>query len=120
MLLLPSMGVTSIDSLSVNGTETQDYEWRSSGLLRLKHDRFPDSWRSVVCNYHAGFASESIGQIVAQIAANSLVASPGVSDERAGNVSISYNRTGDGITGGVSILDRDYAQLSFYRLARAW
>lgn len=119
LLVLPAMGVTAVSSLSVSGAAVTDYEWTAAGMLRLKKGAFPDKWRSVECVYTAGFSSASIGQAVAQIAANSLAAAPGVANERAGNVSITYNQTGAGITGGVSLLQRDYALLTPYKLARA-
>ena len=120
LLMLPAMGVTSVDSLSVNGETVTNYEWTAAGMVRLKSSTFPDSWRSVECAYTAGFAASSIGQVVAQIASNVLVAAPGVASERAGNVSVTYNQTGAGITGGVSLLDRDKELLAPYKLARAW
>ena len=119
LLVLPAMGVTSVASLEVDGAETTDYEWTAAGMVRLKNDVFPDSWRSVECVYAAGFDSKSIGQAVAQIASNALVAAPGVVNERAGNVSITYNQTATGVAGGVSLLPRDYALLAPYKLARA-
>lgn len=119
LLVLPAMGVVDVASLSIKGASAQ-FEWRASGMVRLKSGHFPDSWRSVECNYTAGYSSASVAQVAAQIAANALVASPGVSDERAGGVSITYNKTGDGITGGVSLLQRDRAALAPYKLARAW
>lgn len=127
MLMLPAMGVTAIDELSVIDCDgnfeivpTNMFEWTAAGMVRLRFGRFPRRWRSVQCVYTAGFNSASLAQITAQIASNALAASPGVSAESAGGVSISYNRTGDGITGGVSLLPRDLGQLEPYRLARAW
>lgn len=119
LLMLPAMGVTSVDELQIGGTACADYEWTGAGMVRLTGDAFPHAWRSVVCRYKAGFTGAAIGQAVAQIAANALAAAPGVSSERAGNVSITYNQTGSGITGGVSMLPRDYEILAPYRLARA-
>lgn len=121
LLMLPAMGMTAVESLEIGGTDvaSTEYEWTAAGMVRLKGCAFPDAWRSVVCVYTAGFSAESIGQVVAQIASNALAAAPGVSSERAGNVSITYNQTGSGITGGVSLLPRDYALLAPYRLARA-
>jgi len=119
ILILPAMGVSSVESLSIDGADVP-FQWRDSGIVRLESGVFPDKWRSVECHYHAGFCSSAVSQAVAQIAANSIVASPGVSDERAGNVQITYNRTGDGITGGVSLLARDRQILAPYKLARAW
>lgn len=118
LLVLPAMGVTSVESLKVKDEDVTDFEWTAAGMVRIK-TAFPDEWRSVVCVYNAGFSSGAIGQVVAQIASNALAAAPGVSSERAGNVSITYNQTGTGITGGVSLLPRDYAILAPYKLARA-
>ena len=119
LLVLPAMGVTAVSSLEIEETAITDYEWTAAGMVRLKNAVFPDVWRSVECVYTAGFSSGAIGQVVAQIASNALVAAPGVSSERAGNVSITWNQTGSGISGGVSILPRDYALLAPYKLARA-
>lgn len=123
LLVLPAMGVTDVSAVSVErGGEfvpLDNYEWTSAGMVRLRCGVFPDTWRGVRCEYVAGFDSASLGVVVAQIAGNALAASPGVADERAGNVSITYNRTGDGVTGGVSLLPRDMALLAPYRLARA-
>lgn len=119
LLVLPGMGVTAVSSLEVENTAITAYEWTAAGMVRLKSGVFPDSWRSVECVYTAGFSSDAIGQVVAQIASNALAAAPGVANERAGNVSIQYNQTGTGITGGVSLLPRDYLLLAPYKLARA-
>ena len=61
-----------------------------------------------------------MAQVVAQIASNALAGAAGVSSETAGGVSISYNRTADGVSGGVSLLPRDKEMLQAYRLVRAW
>ena len=116
--MLPAMGVTSVESLMIEGATVEDYEWTAAGMVRLNASLFPDIWRSVECVYYAGFDAGAIGQVVAQIASNALVAAPGVVNERAGNVSITYNQTGAGITGGVSLLPRDYDLLAPYKLAR--
>lgn len=122
LLMLPAMGVTAVSSLVVGGVEIDpaDFEWTAAGMVRLKGACFPDEWRSVECTYTAGFSTGSLAQIAAQIASNSIAASPGVREEHAGSVGITYNETGAGITGGVSILPRDLALLAPYRLARAW
>lgn len=119
LLVLPAMGVTSVTSLEIGDSAVSGFEWSASGMVRLKTSEFPDVWRSVECVYTAGFDSAAIGQVVAQIASNAIAAAPGVANERAGNVSITYNQTGSGITGGVSLLPRDYSLLAPYRLTRA-
>lgn len=119
LLLLPGMNVTDVETLSISGEPTTDYEWTGAGMVRLTSGRFPDSWRSAECVYTAGYSAAVIAHIVAQIASNAIVAAPGVSSERAGNVSITYNQTGTGITGGVSLLSRDRELLARYRLAES-
>ena len=120
LLMLPAMGMVAVDSLEVDGETVTDFQWSTNGMVRLKSSTFPDIWRSVVCTYTAGFDAGVIGHVVAQIASNALVAAPGVSSERVGDVSIAYNQTGAGITGGVSLLPRDYALLAPYKLVRSW
>ena len=119
LLVLPAMHVSAIEYVKIDNVSVE-FEWLENGLVRLKNGRFPDSWRSVECKYTAGVDSSSVlGEIVAQIASNALAAAPGVANERAGDVSITYNQTGSGITGGVSLLPRDYALLAPYKLIQA-
>lgn len=122
LLMLPAMGVTSVDALTLAGTPKPDgFEWTAAGMVRLVDGTaFPESWRSAVCQYTAGFASAAIAQVAAQVASNALVAAPGVREEHAGQVGITYNQTGSGISGGVSLLPRDLDALAPYKLARAW
>lgn len=120
LLVLPALAVSEVSSLEIAGA-TADFEWRSCGLVRLKRGVFPDSWRSAKCCYSAGYDSTgSLGAIVAQIASNALAAAPGIAEEHAGGVGATYNKTGDGITGGVSLLARDKELLSPYVLSGAW
>lgn len=120
LLVLPTLAVNEVTSLEIAGVAA-DFEWRSCGLVRLKAGAFPDSWRSVKCCYSAGYDSTgSLGAIVAQIASNALAAAPGIAEEHAGGVGATYNKTGDGITGGVSLLARDKELLSPYVLSGAW
>ena len=117
---LPCMGVTDVASVFDNGHAVSSFEWRSSGIVRRTDGHvFSDGWRSLVIGYTAGYGSAAIGQVVAQLAANALVASPGVAEEHAGNVGITYNRTGNGVTGGVRLLDSDKETLSPYRIVTA-
>ena len=126
VLMLPSMGIRQITALSFNTSGTfetvnaSNYESKPSGMLRLKHGYFPAGWCSTKCTYKAGYEAVDVQQVVAQIAANALVAAPGVAEEHAGSVGITYNKTGDGVTGGVRLLESDYAALAPYRLNRAW
>ena len=120
-LYLPSMCVSSVTSLEIGGAEidASQYWWSESGIVRLKSGAFPEGLRNVECAYTAGTSDAAVAQVAAQVAANALVAAPGVREERAGDVSIAYNQTGSGITGGVSLLGRDLDAIAPYILARA-
>lgn len=122
IIYLPAVGVREIDSLSVDGKSisVDSIEYKPSGLVRLANLSSVDGikWGSTVVEYEAGFSNTAalVSQIAAQIALNSLTASAGIRSEAAGQVSLTYNTTGDGITGGVSLLGRDMLLLKPYRL----
>ena len=117
MLLLPCLGVRSVTSLEVLGAAVDGYEWLPSGIVRLAGASFPDAWRSVECSFVAGNdAASALAMAVAQIAANALAATAGVRGERAGQVSIEYNQTASGVSGGVRLLESDLRLLAPYRL----
>ena len=120
LLMLPCMGVSDVETVTVYTEPITYYEWNGAGMIRLTSGKFPRGWRNVSVRYKAGFTTEAIGAVVSQIAANMLVASPGVAEEHVGSAGITYNRTGDGITGGISLLERDRELLAPYKLARAW
>lgn len=117
LMVLPCISVRSVTSLTVDGTATEAFEWLPSGLVRLQGGCFPDAWRSAVCGFVAGEdATGALAMAVAQIAANQLAAAAGVRSERAGQVSIDYNQTANGVSGGVRLLDSDMRLLMPYRI----
>lgn len=124
IMYLPAVGVRGIKSVSIDGKNipVDTIEYKTSGLVRLSNlaSREGSKWGSAVVEYEAGFANAEalVSQIAAQIALNALTATAGVRSESAGQVSLTYNTTGDGITGGVSLLSRDASLLAPYRLSR--
>lgn len=123
LLLLPSMAVQSVESVTENGTaltDGSDFEWKSNGLLRRMGFRcWPHGWNSVEVSFTSGFDSGAVPelmQIVAQIVSNSLAGAPGVRREQAGQVSVEYNQTANGVSGGVALLPRDLLMLQPYKL----
>lgn len=117
---LPTMCLTSVDSIEDGGEELSEgeYEYMRNGLVRRCCFRsFTSRWGGVKVRFHSGFDYEpALAGVVAQIAANSLAAPQGIASERTGNVEVEYNRTGDGITGGITILPREEMVLQSYRL----
>jgi hypothetical protein len=57
------MNVSTVHSVSVNGSETSDYAWRSSGLIRL--GQYPgDDWgRLINADYDAGVDANAIAAV---------------------------------------------------------
>ena len=110
---LPALAVTSISEVLDDGVAVTDYEWKPNGSLRSAG--FTQKWQGVEVSYNAGLNDILLKTIVSQIASNHLANPSGVREERAGQVSISYNQQG-GIAGGVSLAERDMLMLEPYRL----
>lgn len=121
-IMLPSKALSDVARVEVLGEElgADGYEWRADGMLRRTGGLWwPVAWRSVAVAYTAGYdlaATPDLAAIVCQVASNALAAAPGVRSEQAGGVSIEYNATGSGVTGGIALLGRDMAMLAPYRL----
>ncbi|MEF2593323.1 MAG: hypothetical protein U0M51_02105 [Eggerthellaceae bacterium] len=96
------------------------FEWDQRGLIKRACFRcWPEGWGSVVARYRSGIPPEmapALVAVAAQVASNALAAPAGVQSEQAGNVSISYNQTASGVSGGVRLLDSDLAMLRVYML----
>lgn len=126
VIALSSMMVGSVESVAENGVELGEgqYEYDQRGLIRRAGWRcWPDGYGSVVVRYVSGFdlsAVPDVATVAAQVAANALAAPAGVRSEQAGDVSITYNQTGTGISGGIRLLDSDMAMLAPYALDRTW
>ena len=116
---LPSLYVTSLEGVWVDEQE-QDlngYEWQTRGLIRPKSGCWPQGWNRTFIEFYSGYDSDPLlKQVVAQIATNHLAAAPGIREEQAGAVRISYNQTTSGVTGGVTLLPRELEMISAYKL----
>ncbi len=120
LVQLPAMFITDVSSVKVDGRtlSASEYQWKDDGLLRLARP-LPDNWgRRVEVEFSAGVDTDAIAAVVSQVAVNYLVAPAGVSSETAGGVSISYNSTGYGMTGGIRLHSTDKATLAQYRISR--
>lgn len=97
-----------------------DFEWMARGLLRRAcWKQWTRRWGGVAVRYESGIPSGMAGAleaVCAQVAANALAAPAGVASEQAGGVSISYNQTASGVSGGIRLLDSDLAMLAPYML----
>lgn len=118
-LKLPSLNVKSISALKINDTliDPASYSWSKRGLIHLKSGRFPDDYQRVEVTFEHGFDNGSdLKQVAIQIITNALASPMGVTREQAGSLSVSWSSTAPGVSGGLSILERDKALLDQYRL----
>lgn len=117
VMWLPCMGVRAVSGVTVCGCDEDCFEFSPHGELRLGY--VPrDRLQSVEVRFEAGYdaaVTASLAQAVAQLAENALVAAPGVREEHAGGVGLSYNAT-DGVSGGVRMHESDLVLLEKYRI----
>lgn len=124
VLYLPSLQVNSIASITVDGTAlaSTDFEWskRTGNVRRKDHCDFPEVWGGIVAVFNSGYAEvpQDLKTIVLQVSAMALSSPTGATREQAGQVAISWATTAPGVSGGLSLLERDYAVLNAYLLPK--
>lgn len=122
VIALRTLLAASVESVAEGGRELGEgeYEFSGRGLIRRACFRsWPGAWGSVRVRYVSGIPAamaSSLAMVAAQVAANMLAAPAGVRTEQAGNVTISYNQTASGVSGGVRLLDTDLAMLAPYMI----
>lgn len=121
-IALHTLAMPSVVSITESGEklDDDDFEFIERGMIRRAGCRqWPCEWGSVVVRYMSGIdpnMAPALVAIAAQVASNCLAAPAGVSSEQAGSVSISYNQTASGVSGGVRLLDSDLAMLAPYAI----
>lgn len=112
---LPSLMVTSCVLEDDEGNES-DVEWQPRGLVKAA-GRWNPSWGKYAFRFDSGYESDAmLSQIIVQVASNHMAAAPGIREEQAGAVRLSYNQMANGVSGGVTLLDREQMLLAPYRL----
>lgn len=125
-LSLRTLMLHSVTSVTECGEELGDGQFEASrnGMIRrLCWREWPRGFGSVVVSYRSGIPAAmapDLAAVAAQMAANALAAPAGVRAEQAGDVSVTYNTTASGVSGGVRLLDSDLAMLAPYVIDGAW
>lgn len=122
VLTLPSLRVEEITDVVEHGrtwtaAELDDLEWSEAGMVRAPGRCWTSRYRGVTVTLRHGF--EDVGalrQIVQQVVANAIASPLGATSEAASSVSVSWASTAPGVSGGMSLLERDLATLNLYRL----
>lgn len=116
---LPSMHVTGLTSLTVDGTDMTDLaEWSERGLLRLRSGMFPDGLRRVTVTFRHGYAPDEIPdvQAICLNMARRAMSGPGIIGSQSVNgASVTYLTAG-GAPLSIPMLDIERQQLAPYRI----
>lgn len=116
---LPSMFVSGVESVALNGEAVLDYHVKTNGLVFLDGSVFGKSWNDVVVKFYSGLGDSQIGalkEILAGRIANALTNSYGVQSESAGGVSITYSLNWASHASAASITDPLIAALAPYKV----
>lgn len=113
---LPVLGVKKVDEVLVDG-EPVEFAYKGFGAIRLNSPVYDDWGNHVTVKFTSGYDTSAIGAIVAQIATNALVASPGIRNETVSGISVTYNQV-NGMSGGIRLSESDKQALDAYRISR--
>ncbi|MEE6280151.1 hypothetical protein [Georgenia sp. MJ170] len=95
-------------------------DWSASGALELRHGgRFTDRLGRLRVRVQHGFHPHEAGdaaQVVLQAAALALSSPMGATREQAGQVAVSWATTAPGVSGGLTLLERDQDLLAPFRI----
>lgn len=124
VLYLPSLKVNSVDAIIVNGglIPAEDYEWsRRTGNVRQAFGwGWPETWGGIEVRFNSGFndVPADLKQIVLQVSAMAMSSPTGATREQVGAVSMAWATTAPGVSGGLTLLERDLAILASYKLPK--
>lgn len=125
LLILPTMRLSAVLSLSNAGTTVDDLttvDFSEHGMVTWGGGCFTSRYGQIVARIRHGFDVldvPDVVQIVKQLTANALSSPMGATREQAGALAVSWATTAPGVSGGVSLLERDLALLAPYRRAGA-
>jgi hypothetical protein len=110
LLLLPTLHLTDVDEVLIDGTEVTDFSWSEMGAL-CRQGRWPVGFRRVTVTFTHGYAEvpAEIQAIVFGLAQRGATVTPGLRTRTVGAVTYQY---ADGASGSAldvaekSVLDR--------------
>jgi len=124
VLRLPTLRLRALLALHNHTTEldVDAAEWSTKGLVRLRHSHWTDRYRGVRASYIHGYDLDEVPdlqQIVQQVVGHAISSPLGATREQAGSLAVQWATTAPGVSGGLTLLERDYAILNSYRLEAA-
>lgn len=121
LLLLPTgrlLEVVSVDNAGVS-VDPDAVDKSRSGMVELRGGAWSSRLGSVTVRVRHGYDLADVGdvgQIIKQVTANALASPMGATREQAGQVSISWATTAPGVSGGLSLLQRDLDLLTAFQI----
>lgn len=116
VLLVPSLHVTEVAEVRVDGKVVDGYTWRVHGALHGRCLR----GRVEVDMTHGFPADSPAGEVlrstILAVAARAIASPSGVVRAQVGQISETYSQTGFNQAGGVALLDGEMATLDRYKL----
>jgi len=100
-------------------SEEDDYDWSANGEIYMRSRKLPNRFRSVRISMRHGYDLDAIAdlqQVIQQVVTNALASPSGATSESAGAMSVTWSQTAPGVSGGMSLLERDLAVVNLYRL----
>lgn len=114
-----TLRLVDVDEIRVHDVplDSDRFDWSELGDVQLRSGRWPRRYRSVEATITHGFESAAdVAQIIRQVVANGLASPMGATREQAGMLAVSWATTAPGVSGGLSLLERDLAVLDKYRI----
>lgn len=122
LLSFKTLRLVEILSLSERGEvlPVADLEWSELGNVMRRRGRWTDRFRGITAEIRHGYESApDVVQIIQQVVANACASPMGATREQAGQLSVAWATTAPGVSGGISLLERDFAVLDLYRIRDA-
>jgi hypothetical protein len=121
LLLLPTGRLLEVLSATNAGTDVDvsGLDFSRYGMVELRDGSWGSRLGSVSLRVRHGHDLADVAevaQIVKQVTANALASPMGATREQAGTVSVSWATTAPGVSGGLSLLQRDFDVLAAYRI----
>ena len=121
LLMLPTGRLRALVSADNGGypVDLAAVDWSKHGMLELRSGWWSSRLGAVSVRVQHGYDLadvEDVKQIVKQVTANALASPMGATREQAGTVSISWATTAPGVSGGLSLLQRDLEVLAPFKI----
>jgi len=119
LLALPTLRLADVHELTFEDQPMtlSDVEWSHNGEVRRLDASWGYGYRVITADVTHGYTlAADLAAVVVQVVANALASPLGATREQAGAMSVQWATTAPGVSGGLSLLQRDLALLNSYRL----